>query len=52
MIKVLGVNPGKQALELRRQFGYVSDSRAFHDEMTALEVGGFASSLCACMESS
>lgn len=42
--KVLGLDPLKDAQELRRRIGYVSDSPALYDWMRVEEIGWFASS--------
>lgn len=40
---VLGLNPAKKPLEVRKQVGYVSDAPALYPWMTVEEVGWFAS---------
>ena len=42
-ISVLGMNPRRKGVKLRRQVGYVSDSPALYDWMTVHELGWFAS---------
>jgi ABC-2 type transport system ATP-binding protein len=41
-IRVLGMDPRRQAMEIRRAVGYVSDAPAFYEWMTVQEVGAFA----------
>ncbi|AMV32697.1 Nickel import ATP-binding protein NikO [Pirellula sp. SH-Sr6A] len=41
---ILGLNPVKDALEIRRRVGYVSDAPALYDWMRIDEIGWFASS--------
>ncbi|XZE46029.1 ABC transporter ATP-binding protein [Pirellulaceae bacterium SH467] len=41
---ILGLNPVKDALEIRRRIGYVSDAPALYDWMRIDEIGWFASS--------
>ncbi len=41
---VLGLDPAKDALEIRRRIGYVSDAPALYDWMRIDEIGWFASS--------
>ena len=40
-IEVLGLNPRKQGVEVRRRVGYVADSPSLYDWMTVKEVGWF-----------
>lgn len=42
-ISVLGMNPRKSGVKVRRKIGYVSDSPALYDWMTVHEIGWFAS---------
>lgn len=42
-IEVLGMNPAKQPLEIRRRVGYVADQPGMYPWMTVQEVGWFAS---------
>ena len=42
--EVCGLNPFKNALEVRRQIGYVSDAPALYDWMTVGEIGWFTAS--------
>lgn len=42
-IEVLGMNPQKRGIEVRRRVGYVSDSPALYEWMTVSEVGWFTS---------
>jgi ABC-2 type transport system ATP-binding protein len=42
-IDVLGMNPAKQPLEIRRRVGYVADQPGMYPWMTVQEVGWFAS---------
>jgi ABC-2 type transport system ATP-binding protein len=42
-IDVLGLNPAREGLQLRRQLGYVADQPALYDWMTVSEIGWFAS---------
>ncbi len=41
-LRVLGLDPRKQAVELRRKVGYVPDSPALYQWMTVKEIGWFA----------
>ena len=43
-VRVLGLDPITDALEIRRRIGYVSDSPALYDWMRVDEIGWFASS--------
>ncbi|MDP1564359.1 MAG: ABC transporter ATP-binding protein [Pirellulaceae bacterium] len=42
-IEVLGMNPAKQPLEIRRRVGYVADQPGMYPWMTVQQVGWFAS---------
>ena len=42
--RVLGLDPTKDALQIRRQVGYVADSPALYDWMRVGEIGWFAAS--------
>lgn len=42
--RVLGLDPTKDALEIRRRVGYVSDAPAFYEWMNVEEAGWFAAS--------
>ncbi len=42
--EVMGLDPTRDALEIRRRVGYVADAPAFYDWMTVAETGWFASS--------
>lgn len=42
--RVLGLDPTKDALEIRRRVGYVADAPALYDWMKVSEIGWFASS--------
>lgn len=42
-IEVLGMNPAKQPLQIRRRVGYVADQPGMYPWMTVQEVGWFAS---------
>lgn len=42
--RVLGLDPAKDALEIRRRVGYVSDAPALYDWMKVGEIGWFAAS--------
>ncbi len=46
--QVLGLDPRRDALEIRRRIGYVSDSPALYDWMRVDEIGWFASSFYEC----
>ena len=41
-IRVLGLDPIRQPMEIRRAVGYVSDAPAFYEWMTVEKIGGFA----------
>jgi ABC-2 type transport system ATP-binding protein len=41
-IRVLGLDPIRQPMEIRRAVGYVSDAPAFYEWMTVEQTGGFA----------
>lgn len=43
-VRVLGLDPVRDALEIRRRIGYVSDSPALYEWMRIDEIGWFASS--------
>jgi ABC-2 type transport system ATP-binding protein len=40
--EVLGLNPARQGLQIRRQVGYVPEQAALYDWMTVAEIGWFA----------
>ena len=42
-VEVLGANPAKQTMELRRKVGYVSDQPGLYEWMTVAEAGWYAS---------
>lgn len=42
--RVLGLDPAKDSLEIRRRVGYVSDAPAFYEWMTVIEIGVLAAS--------
>ena len=42
-LEVLGLDPAKQGLEVRRRVGYVPEQPALYDWMTVAEIGWFAS---------
>ncbi len=46
--QVLGLDPRRDALEIRRRIGYVSDSPALYDWMHVDEIGWFTSSFYEC----
>jgi ABC-2 type transport system ATP-binding protein len=46
--QVLGLDPRRDALEIRRRIGYVSDSPALYDWMRVDEIGWFTSSFYEC----
>jgi len=43
--RVLGLDPAKDSLEIRRRVGYVSDAPAFYEWMTVIEIGVLAASV-------
>jgi ABC-2 type transport system ATP-binding protein len=43
-VRVLGLDPVRDSLEIRRRIGYVSDAPALYDWMKVDEIGSFASS--------
>ena len=43
-VRILGLDPIRDSLEIRRRIGYVSDSPALYEWMRVDEIGWFASS--------
>jgi len=41
-VRILGLDPVRDALEIRRRIGYVSDSPALYQWMRIDEIGSFA----------